>query len=158
MGIIRNSADQFIGRLKTNEQIKKMKIRDELVNNCEEFYKVCEKFADIGLNAPKYRVPGTCDVQGFFQYEDIRKAKEIAKKFYLEKKITDVDEYLMAISLFYTLAVEFDDDRCSGGVIRPENADFSYGVFGKYYNFAEVAADVWQNIIEETKQYILQVR
>ncbi len=156
MGIIRNSVDQFINTVKSNEEIKKMKIHDVLVDNCEEFYKVCEKFADIGLNAPKYRVPGTCDVQGYFQFEDIRKAKEIAKQFYMEKNIVDIEEYLMAIERVYTLAVDFDDDRCRGGMIRPEKADFSYGMFGKYYNFAEIADDVWEDIKKETKQYILE--
>ena len=81
MGKISNSLERFINEVKTNEQIKEMKIYDVLVSNCDDFYHVCEKFADIGLNAPKYRVPGTCDVQGCFQFEDIRKAKEIAKKF-----------------------------------------------------------------------------
>lgn len=156
MGIIRNSVEHFINTVKANEQISKMKIHDVLVNNCEEFYKVCEKFADIGLNAPKFRVPGTCDVQGLFQFEDIRKAKEIAKQFYIEKSVVDVDEYLTAIERVYTVAVDFDDDRCSGGMIRPENADFSNGMFGKYYNFAEIADDVWQDIKKETKQYILE--
>lgn len=156
MGIIRNSVDQFINTVKSNEEIKKMKIHDVLVDNCEEFYKVCEKFADIGLNAPKYRVPGTCDVQGYFQFGDIRKAKEIAKQFYMEKNIVDIEEYLMAIERVYTLVVDFDDDRCRGGMIRPEKADLSYGMFGKYYNFAEIADDVWEDIKKETKQYILE--
>lgn len=155
MGIIRNSVDQFLNTLKTNEQICEMKIRNELVNNYEEFYKVCEKFADIGLNAPKYRVPGTCDVQGCFQFDDIRKAKEIAKQFYIEKNIVDIEEYLTAIERVYTLAVDFDDDRCHGAMIRPENVDFSYGMFGKYYNFAEIADEVWEDIKKETKEYIL---
>lgn len=117
-----------------------------LVNNCEEFYKVCEKFADIGLNAPKYRNQGTCDVQGCFQFEDIRKAKEIAKQFYKEKIIVDVEEYLTAIQSVYTLAVDFDDDRCQGGMIRLENADFSYEMVALYYNFVKITNVFWKHI------------
>ena len=155
MGKISNSLERFINEVKTNEQIKEMKIYDALVSNCDDFYHVCEKFADIGLNAPKYRVPGTCDVQGCFQFEDIRKAKEIAKKFYIEMDIQDVNEYLLAIENVYTYAVDFNDTRCQGGMVKPENANCSYGLFGKYYNFAEVPNDIWRDIVEETKHYIM---
>lgn len=89
MAIIRNYFDQFINHIKSDEHIKNMKIYGVLEENFEDFYFVCEKFADIGLDAPKYRIPGTCDVQGCFQFEDIRKAKEAAKSFYAEKNITD---------------------------------------------------------------------
>ena len=47
MGKISNSLERFINEVKTNEQIKEMKIYDVLVSNCDDFYHVCEKFADI---------------------------------------------------------------------------------------------------------------
>ena len=155
MAIIRNSFDQFINRIKSDEHIKNMKIYGVLEENFEDFYSVCEKFVDIGLNAPKYRIPGTSDVQGCFQFEDIRKAKEAAKSFYVEKNITDVDEYMIAIENVYTLAVDFNDTRCQGGMVETENVDFSYGMFGKYYIFAEIPDDIWRDIVNETKQYII---
>ena len=155
MAIIRNSFDQFINRIKSDEHIKNMKIYDVLEENFEDFYFVCEKFADIGLNAPKYRIPGTCDVQGCFQFEDIQKAKDAAKSFYDEKNIADIDEYMIAIENVYTLAVDFNDTRCQGGMVKPKNVDFSYGMFGKYYNFAEIPDDIWRDIVNETKQYII---
>ena len=36
-----------------------------------EFYELCKKFSDIGLNAPKRVIEETCDVQGYFQDNDI---------------------------------------------------------------------------------------
>lgn len=155
MAIIRNSFEQFVNHIKSDAHIKSMKIYVVLEANFEEFYYVCEKFADIGLNAPKYRIPGTCDVQGNFQFEDIRKAKEAAKSFYDEKNITDVDEYMTAIEKVYTLAVDFNDTRCQGGMVKPENVDFSNGMFGKYYNFTRIPNDIWGDIVNETKQYII---
>lgn len=152
---ISNSLEGFFNEVKTNEQIKKMKIYDVLVSNCDEFYHVCEKFADIGLNAPKYRVPGTCNVQGYFQFEDIQKAKESAKNFYIEKDIHDVNEYLSAIENVYAYAVDFRDTRCRSALVKPQNADFSSGFYGKYHNFVEVPNDIWSDIMEETKQYIM---
>lgn len=53
-------------------------------------------------------------MQGCFQFEDIRKAKEIAKNFYIEMDIQDVNEYLLAIENVYTYAVDFNDTRCQG--------------------------------------------
>jgi len=40
-------------------------------------------------------------------------------------------------------------------MVKPENVDFSYGMFGKYYNFAEIPDDIWRDIVNETKQYII---
>lgn len=90
-----------------------------------EFYNVCARFADISLNAPKYRIPGTCDIQGCFQFKDIEKAKQIAKEFYTRKSIEDVDELLKAIRLMYRIAVDFDDIRGLSAVMKTENTDSS---------------------------------
>lgn len=59
---ISNSKEQFYYSLIENEVLRDMGIFYVLKDNYLDFYDVCEKFADISLNAPKYRVPGTCDV------------------------------------------------------------------------------------------------
>ena len=155
MGEISKSIEKFLDEVKTNEQIKKMKIYDLLVNNYDEFYHVCEKYADIGLNALKYRVPGTCNIQGVFQFEDIQKAKESAKLFYVEKDIHEIDEYLSAIENVYTYAVDFRNTRCRSALLKLESADSSCGFYGTYHNFVKMPSNKWSDIIEETKQYII---
>lgn len=63
---ISNSKEQFYCSLIENEGLKDMEILNVLKEKYMDFYNVCEKFANISLNAPKYRVPGSCDVQGIF--------------------------------------------------------------------------------------------
>ena len=65
---ISNSKEQFYYSLIENEVLKDMEIFNVIKEKHMDFYDVCEKFADISLNAPKYRVPGTCYVQGYFQF------------------------------------------------------------------------------------------
>ena len=151
---ISNSVEQFYCTLMEHEELRKMKIYGALKENCMEFYNVCAKFADISLNASKYRIPETCDIQGCFRFEDIERAKWVAKEFYVRKSIEDVDELLEAIKSMYRLAVDFDDTRCSSALIKPENVNSSYGYLGVYYNFAEMPQDIWEVIEKETKEYI----
>ena len=92
---ISNSKEQFYYSLSENERIKEMEIFNVLKEKYMDFYNVCEKFADISLNAPKYRVPGTCDVQGYFQFKDIERAKRSAKAFFADNSLKNVDEYML---------------------------------------------------------------
>lgn len=151
---ISNSKEQFYYSLIENERLKDMKIFNVLKEKYMDFYNVCEKFADISLNAPKYRVPGTCEVQGYFQFKDIERAKRSAKAFFADNSLKNVDEYMLAIRTMYRLAVDFNDSRCLGGIVKPENADSSYGSFGTYYNFAEMPSNIWQDVEKETKEFI----
>lgn len=68
---IRNSKEQFYYSLIENEVLKDMEIFNVIKEKYIDFYDVCEKFADISLNAPKYRGHGTCDVQGYFQFLEL---------------------------------------------------------------------------------------
>ena len=151
---ISNSKEQFYYSLIENERLKDMEIFNVLKEKYMDFYNVCEKFADISLNAPKYRVPGTCDVQGHFQFKDIERAKRSAKAFFADNSLKNVDDYMLAIRTMYRLAVDFNDSRCLGGIVKPENADSSYGSFGTYYNFAEMPSNIWQDVEKETKEFI----
>ena len=151
---ISNAVEQFYSSLTDNEELRKMKIYEVLEDSCMEFYNVCARFADISLNAPKYRILGTYDIQGCFQDKDIEEAKEVAKDFYARKSIEDVDELLKAIRVMYRLAVDFDDTRCSSTVIKSENVDNSYGYLGTYYNFAEIPQNIWDDVEKETREFI----
>ena len=149
-----NSKEQFYYSLIEKDLLKNMKIFDTLKDKSIDFYEVCEKFADISLNATKYRVPGTCDVQGCFQFKDIEQAKHAAKMFYDDNSVQDIDEFLLAIKTMYRLAVDFNDSRSLGGVVKPESTVSSCGYFGTYYNFAEMPKNIWTDIEEETREFI----
>lgn len=151
---ISNSKDQFYYTLIENEMLEDMEIFHVLRDKYLDFYDVCEKFADISLNAPKYRVPGTCVVQGCFQFTDIEKAKNRAKVFYNVNSLKNIDEYMTAIRTMYRLAVDFNDSRGVGGIVKLENMDSSYGSIGTYYNFAEMPPNIWNDVEKETKEFI----
>lgn len=61
---------------------------------------------------------------------------------------------MLAIRSMCRLAVDFNDSRCLGGIVKPENTDSSYGSFGSYYNFAEMLSNIWQDVEKETKEFI----
>lgn len=149
-----NSKEQFYYSLIKNEEIKNMEIFDVIEENYLDFYDVCEKFADISLNALKYKVAGTCDVQGCFQFTDIERAKQCAKEFFDNKSLKNVDEYMLAISLMYRLAVDHNDARCLGAIVKSENKDSPIGSLSTYYNFAKIPSNIWQDIEKETKEFI----
>lgn len=151
---ISNSKEQFYYSLIENKTLKNMEFFDILKEKYMDFYDVCERFADISLNAPKHRVSGTCDVQWCFQFKDIEKAKSVAKVFYDDNSLNCVDEYMLAIRIMYRLAVDFNDSRCLGGIIKSENAD-SLGYIGTYYNFTEMPENIWEDVEKETKEFIL---
>lgn len=115
---------------------------------------MCERFADISLNAPKYRVSGTCRVQGCFQFIDIEKAKSDAKVFFDDNSLKNIDEYMLAIRTLYRFAVDFNDSRCLDGIVKPENTDASYGTLEAYYNFTKMSSNIWEDIEKETKEFI----
>ena len=147
MVVIKNSLDQFIYEVKENEIIKKMKIYDILLKNINAFYEVCQKFADIALNAHKIQNSKTNDISGIFLEIDIQRAQKVAKEFYVTKNITDVDEYLKAIEMVY-------DTRCKYGGIKSENEKDIYGEIKYVYCFYKIPNDIWKGLEKETKDYI----
>lgn len=152
--VISNSKEQFFNHLINSKDIVRLGVFTVLKEKYLEFYDVCKAFADISLNAPKYRLPGTCDIQGSFQFSDIEIAKNKAKNFYEKNAIDNMEEYLFAIKELHRLAVEFDDPRCTGGRVMSENNNFTFGTYGKYYNFAEIPLDIWNQIENDVKEYI----
>lgn len=91
-----------------------------------------------------HRTPGTCDVQGVFQYADIDTAKDNTVEFIQKYNIDVVDEFFDLVEKMYIHAVEFNDNR-HGGLVKPEPTSMS-GFAGKYYNFAEMPDDVFEEL------------
>lgn len=131
----KNVKNVFLHHVKDNKLINEMTIYDAINNNCEDFYYVCRKFADIGLNAPKLNQDGNIKV--FFRPEDIENAKEAAKTFYIEKNISEIDEYLEAIKELCEFAVEIGDSKSAVILNDKGSKDSSNIIYGTYYNFAK---------------------
>ena len=119
------------------------------------FYELCSTFSDIGLNAPKWPDPKTCNVQASFQFKDIDNAKAAYKEYVAERQLTDYNGILDAVGLMHRYAVAWDDPRSKDGIVRPENYDWKPGIAGKHYNFCALPDDIWEKvkaeILEELK-------
>ena len=126
------------------------------VENLEstQFYELCQKYSDIALNAIKQRIPGTCDVQGCFQFADIEIAKRATKDYVVDWEIEDVDTLLSLIHEFHSHAVAWDDKRTTSGRVLPENYNYQSIYGGQYFNFKELPEDIWGDIATEVKEYI----
>lgn len=119
-----------------------------------EFFTLCKKFADISLNAPKFKNGESGEFMGCFQFSDIEKAKIAAREFYLKYQLNDMEGYMETIHKVHRLAVEWDDERTKSGLVQSETYNYGYGFMGRYYNFQELPEDMWMKICDETKEYI----
>ena len=100
MSVINDSKDYFyLGLQNKKEQIDLLWPGVENLESTQ-FYELCQKYSDIALNAIKQRIPGTCDVQGCFQFADIEIAKRATKDYVVDWEIEDVDTLLSLIHEF----------------------------------------------------------
>lgn len=154
MSVINDSKDYFYLGLQNKK--KQIDLLWPGVENLEstQFYELCQKYSDIALNAIKQRIPGTCDVQGCFQFTDIEAAKRATKDYVMGWRIKDIDALLSLIHEFHSYAVAWDDKRTTSGSVLPENYDYQSMYAGKYYNFKELPDDIWEQIAREVKEYI----
>lgn len=154
MSAIKDSKDIFYHEMQNHRE--QIDLLWPGVDNLEstQFYELCQKYSDIALNAPKQRVPNTCDVQACFQFADIDAAKYATKKYVEQWGIKDIDALLSLIQELHWRAVAWDDERVTGGRVVPENYDYSSMYGGKYYNFKELPDDIWETISCEIKEYI----
>ena len=139
-----NAKMAFINSLQSEKISENLNVILQNTEAQDDFWNLCKSYAEIGLNAPKYRTPGTCDVQGVFQYADIDTAKDNTVEFIQKYNIDDVDEFFDLVEKMYIHAVKFNDNR-HGGLVKPEPTSMS-GFAGKYYNFAEMPDDVFEEL------------
>ena len=154
MSAIKDSKNYFYHDLQNNKE--QIALLWPGVDNLEntQFYELCQKYSDIALNAIKQRVPGTCDVQGCFQFTDIEAAKQATKDYVEEWEITDIDVLLSLIHDYHSHAVAWDDKRMTSGRVLPENYDYQSMYAGKYFSFKRLPEDIWEQIAHEVKEYI----
>lgn len=121
-------------------------------------YELCQKYSDIALNAPKIRVEGTCDIQGVFQFSDIDRAKQATLTYIKSHGIQNIDGLMDFIGKWHSRAVDWDDKRCKGGIVRPEGYTCGAGYAGKYYNFQELPDDQWEKIKAEVIKFVTETK
>lgn len=63
----------------------------------DDFWNLCKSYAEIGMNAPKYRTHGTCEVQGVFQYTDVDNAKDNTVAFIRKYSINGKEDFLILL-------------------------------------------------------------
>ena len=85
-----NAKTAFINILQSEKISENLNVILQNTEAQDDFWNLCKSYAEIGLNAPKYRTPGTCDVQGVFQYADIDTAKDNTVEFIQKYNIDDV--------------------------------------------------------------------
>lgn len=115
------------------------------------FYELCKKFSDIGLNAPKHVIEGTCDVQGCFQDNDINIAVSEAVSYIKDWKITEVDLLLELICNMHSLAVDWDETRQKSAFIKSAGHNYNAGYAGKLYNFSKLPKNIFDKICCDIK-------
>lgn len=157
--VLHDSKDQFYSELKnkieneditSEEFVRFIRSFDSLDNS--DFYELCSKFADIGLNAPKQADPVTCDVKAVFQFSDCNRAKAAFKEFTVIHHLLDIDGLLEAVRQMHHMAKAWDDTRCKGGIVLPKDYDEKPGFGGKYYNFCELPDDIWRNMADDIRK------
>lgn len=156
MSAIKDSKDNFYHGLQNHREQIDLLWPDVDSLESTQFYELCQKYSDIALNAAKWRVPGTCDVQASFQFADINAAKYATKEYVEQWEIKDIDALLSLIQEFHWHAVPWDDERVTGGRVLPESYDYNSMYGGKYYNFKELPDDIWEKIACEVKEYICE--
>ena len=139
-----NAKTAFINSLQSEKISENLNVNLQNTEAQDDFWNLCKSYAEIGLNAPKYRKPGTCDVQGVFQYADIDTARDNTVEFIEKYNIDDREDFFNLVEKMYTHAVEFGDTRHST-LVNPETTSMS-GYAGKYYNFAELPDDIFKDL------------
>lgn len=113
-----------------------------------QFFELCNHYVKIALNAPRYRVEGTCNVCGVFQEDDIDRAMYATDDYVKQHNIVDFSCLLSVIKKMHEYATTPEDGNKSA-LIMAES-----GGFGMYYNFAQIPDDIWVDISEKILLYL----
>ena len=117
-----NAKMAFINSLQSEKISENLNVILQNTEAQDDFWNLCKSYAEIGLNAPKYRTPGTCDVQGVFQYADIDTAKDNTVEFIQKYNIDDVDEFFDLVEKILCMGL---NDVVGGVYAKQEQASFA---------------------------------
>lgn len=108
-----------------------------------EFYELCQKFVDVGLNSDKLK--GDADkVTACFRYEDMDAARNATASFVHKYKLNNLNEFLSALKSSYFFAADSNDTRQKTATIMADS--FAYG---KFYSFSILPDDVFSEIVKD---------
>ena len=113
-----------------------------------EFYELCQKFIDVGLNAPK-RMNNDGTIGASFQPNDMETARDTAIAFIDRFKIVDIDEFLRILKLYYPRAADPRDSRKRSAAIMNEPY-----TLGKLFSFSVLPDEIFEMIAKEIKESI----
>ena len=141
MAIIHDAKDQFYSKAKEflGAELEQLLNSDD---KKDELYNLCKKFADISLNAAKFKDPKSCNVEACFKYDDTDIAKEKTIEFVKKYNIADLDALMETIHKIHMYAVEWDDNRAKSGVVQTETYNYKGGIVGKIYDFQRLPDDI----------------
>ena len=128
-------------------------LRTKLTNEMfvQELFEVCKKVSHIGINAPKFKVPNSTNVQASFQYNDIDNAISCIIGFAHRYPDIEYAELLGIIESVHRYAHTEDDARKMYGGVMIDNSPIA---FGSFHNFAELPKNVWNNFSNYTVECI----
>ena len=155
MSKLSNSAENFYNSIKKHQQDINIIFGDTINIEDTNFYELCKKFSDIGLNAPKRVIEATYDVQGCFQDEDMNIAKLETVKFINYWKITEIDLLLELICKMHQFAVDWEDSRQKSTLVMRNRYDHNFGYVGKYHNFSKLPQELFDKLCNDIKATLL---
>ena len=124
-----NAKMAFINSLQSEKISENLNVILQNTEAQDDFWNLCKSYAEIGLNAPKYRTPGTCDVQGVFQYADIDTAKDNTVEFIQKYNIDDVDEFFDLVEKILCMGLnDVVVSASPGGILVSDKKDLSVQV------------------------------
>ena len=142
----------FLEALKNTGEVSE-ELHDKLMDETfvQELFEVCKKVSYIGINAPKFKVPNSTNVQASFQYADIDNAISCIIGFAHRYPDIEYTELLGIIEIVHRYAHTEDDARKMYGKVMIDNSPMA---FGSFHNFAELPDDVWSNFSKYTEECI----
>lgn len=139
--VIKNNQDTEIANvLKTNDECG--------------YYKVCQSFADIALNAQIIKNDDG-SLLGNFQYVDINIAKVKTITFIKNNSIKNIDEFFEILEQEYTSSISPDDKRRRSGMVMEHGTGIN-GYMGTFYLFDRISDNVYLDIVTDIKKQLIK--
>ena len=149
MARIENAEQQFHQIL--NDHINKGVVAENLEIDFSEntdFYELCKRFADVGLNAPNWKSEDGLQIEASFQFEDMDNAVNGTIDFIQKYKIANTDALFEIIRVMHPHAVEWEDKHSrSATTWKNDNNRYAPRV-GNYTVFSQLPEDVFNQIKE----------
>lgn len=130
------------------EVIKIIKIN----KNDDEFYKLCQKYLDIALNADRWIDKESNNLMCCNRFIDINIAAEYTDEFIKRYNLSNVEGLLDMIEHRYDQSIlPYETRKIAGAIPEKDIRRSNIGYFGKYYTFSEIPSweKVKNNIIEK---------